>query len=669
MTIEIIQGDCEVVMAGMADNSVDCVVCDPPYGLKFMNKSWDYEIPSVDIWRQCLRVLKPGGYLLSFAGTRTQHRMACNIEDAGFEIRDMIAWVYGMGFPKSLDISKAIDSHYFCEWLEANPDEKAKYNEQLLAAKGDNKATEQVRRKFRKAAGVEREVVGIDKHRKRPNLTEAKSIGGGWDKSDNGATITAPATDAARQWEGWGTALKPSWENITIAQKSLTGGSDIGIILRNIVTKYKEILCQCQLFAEIAEKNLRLSQSGSSVDVSIAQWIADENTNIQDDLSALTAMLQSRLATNSNWSTVLSWLHILADLYEKMNTHTTITETSLTIDLKTLELLEWENIFQNITQAKSSPTLGWSASALSAASLFNAVKLKLEVIQKHFAQECVMSKTAGRELLPSMEPITIARKPLSECTVAANVLKHGTGGINVDGCRVETDDSLNGGMTTGSTSASEGWDRPWRHNEEAVKAKMDRAKASVEKSERLGRFPANLIHDGSDEVVGLFPEQAGATGSRDKIGGCKFFHGEDKRKSAITRENDSGSAARFFYCAKSSKQDRDEGLEGMEIISPGQKTNRKEGSVGINAYAGSCAPMRNHHPTVKPTDLMRYLCRLVCPLGGTVLDPFAGSGSTGKGAVAEGFDFIGIEKDADYCEIARKRIEAEQSKMALFDNV
>ncbi len=320
--INLMHGDCLEVLRTLPDNSVDSVVTDPPYGLSFMGKKWDYDVPAVEVWAECLRVLKPGGHLLAFAGTRTQHRMAVRIEDAGFEIRDMIAWVYGSGFPKSLDVSKAID----------------------------------------KAGGT---------------------LDGAYD-------ITAPATEAAQQWQGWGTALKPAMEMITMARKPLVG------------------------------------------------------------------------------------------------------------------------------------------------------------------------------------------------TVAENVLAHGTGAINVDGCRVGCEarpvmvrtetvvsaTSMNG-QSTGATSSGE--------------------------LTTSGRWPANLIHDGSEEPCALL-----------------------------------GDAARFFYCAKASKRDRED---------------------------------NNNHPTVKPTDLMRYLCRLVTPPGGVVLDPFMGSGSTGKAAMLEGFQFIGIDISDEYLEIARARINAVQPNL------
>jgi len=382
--ITLYHGDCREVLQSLPAESVHAVVTDPPYGLSFMGKRWDYDVPSVEVWQQCLRVLKPGGHLLAFAGTRTQHRMAVRIEDAGFEIRDMIAWVYGSGFPKSLDVSKAID----------------------------------------KAAGVEREVIGVNAElaKKQTAKTDTAAYG---NYGAAGGVITAPATDAARQWAGWGTALKPA-----------------------------------------------------------------------------------------------------------------------------------------------------------------------------------------------LEPITVARKPLSG-TVAENVLRHGTGALNVDGCRV-------GGST--------------------------------------GRWPANLIHDGSEEVVGLFPHTHAShnqtrTESDNQRGvyGGGYHHEPGSRKTGY---GDPGSAARFFYCAKASKSDRNEGLDGFTPAT----TSDGRAVVADNAYQRGKTERANTHPTVKPTDLMRYLCRLVTPPGGVVLDPFMGSGSTGKAAILEGFQFIGIEREAEYVEIAKARIAAVQSQ-------
>lgn len=383
MSYQIHHGDCLDVLRTMPDASVDAVVTDPPYGLAFMGKRWDYDVPSVEIWAECLRVLKPGGHLLAFAGTRTQHRMAVRIEDAGFEIRDMIAWVYGSGFPKSLDVSKAID----------------------------------------KDAGAEREVVGSAKNGCGNTDRSIHKTGGFAASRTTEYDLTAPATDAARQWQGWGTALKPA-----------------------------------------------------------------------------------------------------------------------------------------------------------------------------------------------LEPITVARKPL-DGTVAQNVLAHGTGALNIDGCRVEVSDQ--------DRAALVGREYVAPKDRVAYSGYADDGSRKLIEYAPAGRWPANLIHDGSDEVTGLFP-------------------GED-----------TGSAARFFYCAKASKADRDAGLDGFE-------KSTKAGSGALRDGGRETQARANVHPTVKPTDLMRYLCRLVTPPGGLVLDPFAGSGSTGKAAVMEGFRFIGIEREAEYVEIARARIGAVQ---------
>jgi site-specific DNA-methyltransferase (adenine-specific) len=248
----------------------------------------------------------------------------------------------------------------------------------------------------------------------------------------------------------------------------------------------------------------------------------------------------------------------------------------------------------------------------------------------------------GTALKPALEPITLARKPLIG-TVAANVLEHGTGGLNIDGCRVECKgESLRGGAADGSSAnkVHEGWDRPWKNDPEARLAAKIRSNENQDKAEQLGRWPANFIHDGSEEVLALFPSEAGGGyGVRGK-GGSTYANGEGfantlSETGQTVGYGDSGSAARFFYCAKASRDDRDEGL-----------------------------PMDQHssHPTVKPTDLMRYLCRLITPPNGIVLDPFMGSGSTGKAAMAEGFRFIGIEREAEYIEIARARISAEADK-------
>jgi len=249
----IYNGDCREILQTLPDDSVDAVVSDPPYGLAFMGKRWDYDVPGVEVWQECLRVLKPGGHLLAFAGTRTQHRMAVRIEDAGFEIRDMIAWVYGSGFPKSLDVSKAIDKmdaseeqqarrYRFTAWVRSTGVTSRQIDEATGTKMGSHYTTHPTQpaimtrqhleacrhlfvdvpkwveseadiRSVESKNFAEREVVG---HQKRGNAVNTDFMSGGND-------ITAPATEAAKQWQGWGTALKPSLEPITVARKPLCG--------------------------------------------------------------------------------------------------------------------------------------------------------------------------------------------------------------------------------------------------------------------------------------------------------------------------------------------------------------------------------------------------------------------------------------------------------------
>jgi len=389
--MRLLLGDCLDKLKELKDNSVDSIVTDPPYGLSFMGKKWDYDVPSQEIWEECYRVLKPGGHLLSFAGSRTYHRMAVRVEDAGFEIRDQIMWIYGSGFPKSLNIGKAVD----------------------------------------KTRGVEGDVIGTRK-------VTSSDIGqkSGWNplNTDRGEY---EYREIMNEWKGWGTALKPAHE-----------------------------------------------------------------------------------------------------------------------------------------------------------------------------------------------PIVMARKPLSEKTVVNNVLEWGIGGINIDASRVGTE-KISAHHVGSSASETYSWNNG------------DKKESSKEYYTNEGRFPANIIFD----------EEAGK----------------------ILDEQSEGGASRFFYCPKTSKTDRNEGLEHLEdkYYAAGNqaKAELKRGNTDFNANKdkgreerhnhNQVGVSKNNHPTVKPTDLMLYLIRLVTPKGGTTLDPFMGSGSTGKAAIRGGFDFVGIEREEEYMEIATARIQYE----------
>jgi len=409
---EVHQGDCLEVLKQYPDSYFDSIVTDPPYELGFMGKKWDSTgiAYNIELWQEVLRVLKPGGHLLAFGGTRTYHRMACAIEDAGFEIRDCIQWLYSMGFPKSHDISKAID----------------------------------------KKLGAEREVIGVDEVflRRNPNNTgvgriATKSDGTTLDgrktpykKSEHAGSITAPATPEAQEWEGWGTALKPA-----------------------------------------------------------------------------------------------------------------------------------------------------------------------------------------------NEPIVLARKPLSEKTIADNVLKWGTGGINIDGCRIELqeegEDKRLGGKGT------------WKTEKMAKNVYKGGYSGEGVTSSKLGRFPANVIFD--EEAGKMLDEQSGILksggGKKGNVKPQTGMFGNGKAFESVEYKANSGGASRFFYCAKASKKERGD----------------------------------SKHPTVKPLSLMRYLCRLITPPEGIVLDPFAGSGTTLEAAILEGFNVVGIEKEHDYIPDIRRRIERAQLNTQALD--
>ena len=423
-------------------NSIDAIVTDPPYELNFMNKSWDNSGIAFqkETWRKCHDALKSGGYMLVFGGSRTFHRIACAIEDAGFEIRDTIMWLYGSGFPKSMDISKQIDKRggkstsWFGEYLKNVLKERnmtqSDLSKHFLSKNGGitgcvhnwvegknmptvkqfNKICEILDLPFEKMKEAEREVIGKKEYTDNKNIMSVSNYNGERIHLD----ITIPSTDLAKQWDGWGTNLKPSFE-----------------------------------------------------------------------------------------------------------------------------------------------------------------------------------------------PIIVARKPLNDSLVN-NIIENGVGGINIDECRVE----LNGDKNTRGGCKT---------REDNISHLKFRANQVNKEDNSKGRFPSNTIltYDDSD-----FDEVCGGLG-------------------------DEGSASRYFYCAKTSKRDRNEGLS----------SNNK-----------------NIHPTVKPTSLMQYLIRLVTPKGGTVLDPFNGSGSTGKACMYENADrnanykYIGVELTEEYLPISKARIEfAEKNPIMDYD--
>ena len=488
--LKLLKGNNIELLKTLPENSIDAVVTDPPYGLSFMGKKWDYDVPSVEFWKEVFRVLKPGGHILSFGGTRTYHRMVVNIEDAGFEIRDQIMWLYGSGFPKSLNIGKAVDKRggesigWFGQWLL--------------------------------------------KWRKDNNIPQSKI-------AELFPSKTGGLTGCVSNWE---------------IGNNLPTNDQFNLICKTFNLPFKSL--------EEAER----------------EFIGTKTSGI------------GKAFGDGKWNTG--------------------------------EYGESDNV--DITKGNSDWE-GW-----------------------------------GTALKPANEPICLARKPLSEKTVAENVIKWKTGGINIDGCRVGTETiTSRPGMKPGNFQGVD-----------SNSTKQEDLEHSYE-----GRFPANIILECiCDNVIkGDIGEIKKSSGSKDN---CDLSHEWGYKEIVRTNFTDKGDthtnplcpckvldyqskgSSRFFYQAKVSKKERNLGCDELEDkVIEGRDAGQDERSV---AFKKRPTPTKNTHPTVKPIDLMAYLCRLITPPNGIVLDPFMGSGSTGIAAQLEGFRFCGMEMDGDYFIIAEKRI-------------
>lgn len=607
MTYRIHPGDCLHTLRAMPDNSVDSIVTDPPYGLSFMGKRWDYDVPSVEIWAECLRVLKPGGHLLAFAGTRTQHRMAVRIEDAGFEIRDMIAWVYGSGFPKSLDVSKAIDKMdasearrerqlRFTEWMRENCRVSAKQANELMgtAAEAGHYFTageqphiatrphfEALRPYFTAEVPVwvehmvEERTVESENFKRREVVGVQKGAMSGWD-ADGGTKfvdrdITLPATEAARQWQGWGTALKPALEPITVARKPLTG-----TVADNVLAHGTGAL------------NIDGCRVGTETRTNASRPRADRNGFVDGFVGGT----QSQAHEHGRWPA-----NLIHDGSEEVLAGFPSSAARFFKECKQ----EWQD-------------QGQSQSNVETAGLSLSLQSALESI--------VQSVAATWQSLAGI--------------VSSDAKGHST---SVTASELE---SIAGACTAAM----------------AVIASGCLPESRLEKRSLCGSLVSVAATRSQTGITTI-------TASLLRSGGYA-----DHATSSITPTNlDRGEAvSRFNYCAKASKADRDEGLEWFEAkpantaYGDGLNTATKIRTADQSEIGVSRELRRNIHPTVKPTDLMRYLCRLVTPPKGVVLDPFMGSGSTGKAAMLEGFQFIGCELSEEYIAIARARIEAVMPK-------
>ena len=540
-------GDCRDVLKTLPDNSVDSVVTDPPYGLGFMGKEWDSfgkkggisdevrakqqekwgtkfaasakpakpsdgEMLAFQLWctewaTECLRVLKPGGHILAFGGSRTWHRLAVAVEDAGFELRDSIAWIYGSGFPKSLDVSKAIDK-----------------------GQGQNQARQLQFTAWMRASG-------LTASKARDVLFEA-------------GLITEKSNQASHYF-------------------AETMGSQPAIATAEMFRALRPYL------PEVPEAIERLVAERTGI-----EWIAYKQREVIGQTTGVKSpgFAGDRYSVNGG---------------EPVEVPTTLPATP--------EAKTWQ---------------GW-----------------------------------GTALKPAFEPVVVGRKPLVG-TVAENVLAWGVGGLNIDGSRIAGD--------------------PWKASFGTGLAK-DKFFTTGDRTEiwkephTQGRWPANVILD--EVSAGLLDEQSGVSVSK------KAERGAGKQETGVYGEwgtlddttrghNDSGGASRFFYVAKASKRDRNEGLEELEKreFSDRKKQNHFATICGkhhTQRDVCKCEHVQmvtNFHPTVKPTQLMRYLIKLVTPAGGVVLDPFTGSGSTGKAALLDGYRFIGAELTEEYLPIIEGRL-------------
>ena len=433
--------DCIEAMKQLEDNSVDSIVTDPPYGLGFMGKKWDALPPSLEVFEQCLRVLKPGGHLLAFGGSRTYHRLAVAVEDAGFDIRDQIMWVYSSGFPKSQNVSKFID----------------------------------------KKLGAEREVIGPNKF-SHLNGKSNKTCYGKASRPDE----AAPATDEAKQWEGWGTALKPSIEPLVVASKPFDEDNDLHTIKINI--DKLEAQLWSLLLALTAELNSTSNQKELDEALSIAQWSAEKNISILDDLKEVMGMSQLESVMNISLNTVLSWKTTWEDVWKHGNTYTTKTKSKMITDLKTLKFCLFQ-IIQDATIKEAIYHGGLNVSVNNAIRYFNAELLKLSATLELFAVENAISKDHQNfravDDKVKHEPIVVARKPV-EGTVVNNVLKYGTGGINIDECRV-------GYAKNDDPRIGKQYEHRAKSGLEIGKHKNNAEGNPQQLHNNTGRFPANLI--------------------------------------------------------------------------------------------------------------------------------------------------------------------------------
>lgn len=623
-------------MKTLEANSIDAVVTDPPYGLSFMGKKWDYDVPSVDVWREVFRVLKPGGHVLSFGGTRTYHRMVVNIEDAGFDVRDAILWHYGSGFPKSHNVSKSID----------------------------------------RMLGAEREVIGT--------LDVGPDIRGNKYKNDSGegmiANITSPSTPEAKQWDGWGSALKPATEIICLARKPL----EKGLTLAENVLKYGTGAINID-GTRIATNEIITNHSRSSESAIIKGKYGDSKAQ---STHQTTGQSQGRWPANVIFDEYDEQVYILRDSvgydlrvvletiyasYSEMpNLQSQYANLSESQDAK--EILQQEVLL--LGPENETGTDGWQAPHQRSDSTDDQNK-NCSRAQKPGPQSCPLLGAIPDSGLSNDLYLRGAQSRAKE--IQNDVSSHGKELLH--GAPTGIGEALGPFAYADRSSSPSEWDQARQPNRKPRIARQEpsqkRTLASAQGSEKAPLLVREsdlhplfaqyfesagfTVRAGSAEALdaqsGLLKNGGGNSASPDIQG---MF---GNRKSGKTKfAGDSGGASRFFYVAKASKRERNAGLEGMpEKIGSTYDGNidHEHGNRKIGAHPDRPTEKQaNTHPTVKPIKLMEYLITLITPPNGVVLDPFAGSGSTLVAAKSLGREFIGIEMSPEYFEIAQKRIEA-----------
>lgn len=528
--IDLRLGNCLNVMKELDANSIDSIVTDPPYGLSFMGKDWDHGVPGEHFWVEALRVAKPGAHLLAFGGTRTFHRLAVAIEDAGWEIRDCVMWVYGSGFPKSHDVSKAID----------------------------------------REAGASREVVGRDPYYsagRKQSFGDGNKYGTQKGSDEETAWTTSPATPAAKQWEGWGTALKPAWEPIIVARKPF------GCTVAQNVQAWGTGAINVDGCRVPTSDNLAGGTYGGI-------FSASRNPD-----GSLPAAIGS--GDKGRWPA--NFIHDGSDEV-----------LALMPDVKTGGFKSGQCTFGGVFGNGNPVTASHEPSSGSAARFFYCAKSSKSDRNIGLDGTCTVKYNCDKSLLGGLS----CKDVVTEMVIS---LQKVTSGLAVIWLIAESGESIMGLCQSDILST------------------ILTAISKITTSQILNSWTPSL----TNEFIQAVNSGTGNGGS----------HAENAGKSSLLIQNTTNGKV--------------ESARGVNLVVSQMLSTISDKENWL--------PLTNFHSTVKPTALMRYLCKLVTPSGGIILDPFMGSGSTGKAAVFEGFGFIGIDLNPEYIEIAKRRIEFANS--------